>query len=45
MKAHRQYVKEQSKRDPRFAKELTKASAEVRLAVMIIRLREAHGWS
>lgn len=39
MKTHRQYVKEQSNRDPRFAKELTQARAEVRLAVMIIRLR------
>ena len=45
MKAHRQYVKEQSKRDPRFAKELAQANAQVRLAVMIAKLREERGWS
>jgi len=45
VKAHRRYVKEQIKRDPRFAKELTQARAEVRLAVMIARLREERGWS
>lgn len=45
MKAHRQYVKEQIKRDPRFAKELSQANAEVRLAVMIAKLREERGWS
>ena len=45
MKAHRQYVKEQIKRDPRFAKDLTEARAAVRLAVMIARLREKRGWS
>lgn len=45
MKAHRRYVKEQIKRDPRFAKDLEEARAEVRLAVMIARLREERGWS
>ena len=45
MKAHRQYVRDQVKRDPRFAKDLEKARAEVRLAVMIARLREERGWS
>jgi ribosome-binding protein aMBF1 (putative translation factor) len=45
VKAHRQYVKEQIKRDPRFAKDLTEARAEVRLAVMIARLREKRGLS
>lgn len=45
MKAHRQYVKEQIKRDPRFAKDLKEARAEVRLAVMIARLREERGLS
>ena len=45
MKSHRQYVKEQIKRDPRFAKDLAEARAEVRLAVMIARLREKRGWS
>jgi ribosome-binding protein aMBF1 (putative translation factor) len=45
VKAHRQYVKEQIKRDPRFAKELSQANAEVRLAVMIAKLREERGWS
>jgi hypothetical protein len=43
VKAHRQYVREQVKRDPRFAKDLEKARAEVRLAVMIARLREELG--
>jgi len=45
MKAHRQYVKEQIRRDPRFTKDLTEARAEMRLAVMIARLREERGWS
>jgi len=45
MKSHRQYVKEQIKHDPRLAKDLTEARAEVRLAVMIARLREKRGWS
>lgn len=45
MKAHRRYVKEQIKRDPRFAKDLEEARAEVRLAVMIARLRKERGWS
>ena len=45
MKTHRQYVKEQIKRDPRLAKDLTEARSEVRLAVMIARLREKRGWS
>jgi ribosome-binding protein aMBF1 (putative translation factor) len=45
MKAHRRYVKEQIKRDPRFAGDLAQARAEVRLAVMIARLREKRGWT
>ena len=45
MKKHRQYVKEQIKRDPRFARELEEARAQVRLAVMIVRLREKRGWT
>jgi predicted transcriptional regulator len=45
MKKHRQYVKEQVKKDPRFAAELEEARAQVRLAVMITRLREKRGWS
>ena len=45
MKPHRQYVKEQIKRDPRLAKDLAEARAEVRLAAMIARLREKRGWS
>lgn len=43
MKAHRQYVKERIKRDPRFAQDLADARGEVRLAVMIARLREDRG--
>lgn len=45
MKAHRQYVKEQVKRDPLFAKDLEEARVQVRLAVMITRLREDKGLS
>ncbi len=45
MKAHRQYVKEQIKRDPTFAKDLVEARAEIRLAVLIARLREERGMS
>jgi len=45
MKPHRRYVKEQIKRDPRLAKDLAEARVEVRLAVMIARLREKRGWS
>jgi ribosome-binding protein aMBF1 (putative translation factor) len=45
MKSHRRYVKEQIKSDPRLAKDLSEARAEVRLAVMIARLREKRGWS
>ena len=45
MKAHHRYVKEQIKRDRHFAKALDQARAQVRLAVMIVRLREARGWS
>jgi ribosome-binding protein aMBF1 (putative translation factor) len=45
VKAHRRYVEEQTKRDPRLAKDLSEARAEVRLAVMIARLREKRGWS
>jgi len=45
MKAHRRYVREQIKGDPRFAQDLAAARAEVRLALMIVRLREERGWS
>jgi ribosome-binding protein aMBF1 (putative translation factor) len=45
MKAHRQYVKEQIKGDRRFAKDLEEARVQVRLAVMIARLREDKGLS
>lgn len=45
MKAHRQYVKEQVKHDPRFAKDLAEARVQVRLAVMIAHLREDKGLS
>ena len=45
MKKHRQYVKEQIKKDPRFARELEEARAQVRLAFMIAHLREKRGWS
>ena len=45
MKAHRQYVKEQMKPDLRFAKELEAARIEVRLAIMLARLREERGLS
>jgi len=45
VKSNRQYVKEQIKRDPRLAKDRSEARAQVRLAVMIARLREKRGWS
>jgi len=45
MKAHRRYVIEQIKRDPRLAQDVADARAEVRIAVMIARLREERGWS
>jgi len=45
MKAHRRYIKEQIKRDPRLAKDLAEARVEVQLAVMIARLREKRRWS
>ncbi|MDI6791091.1 MAG: helix-turn-helix transcriptional regulator [Thermodesulfobacteriota bacterium] len=45
MKAHRQYVEEQIKHDKRFAKDLYEARIQVRLAVMITKLREERGWS
>ena len=45
MKAHRQYVKEQTKKDPKLAKDLEEARIQVRLAVMIARLREKRGLS
>lgn len=45
MKAHSQYVKEQIKGDRRFAKDLEGARIQVRLAVMIARLREDKGLS
>ena len=45
MKAHRQYVKEQVKHDPRFTKDLEEARVQVRLAVMIAHLREDKGLS
>ena len=45
MKAHRQYVKEQIKGDCQFAKDLEDARVQVRLAVVIARLREDKGLS
>lgn len=45
MKAHRQYVKEQIKKDPRMASALEEARIQVRLAVMIAQLREKRGLS
>ena len=45
MKAHRQYVKEEIKRHPRFAKDLEEARIEVRMAVLLARLREERGFS
>lgn len=45
MKAHRQYVKEQIKKDPRLARDLEEARVQVRIAVMIARLREKRGLS
>ena len=45
MKKHRQYVKDQIEKDPRFARELEEARAEVRLAVMLAQFREKRGWS
>jgi DNA-binding XRE family transcriptional regulator len=45
VKAHRQYIDEQIKRDPRFAKDLEEAKIQVRIAVMIARLREERGLS
>ena len=45
MKAYRRYVREQVTRDPRLAQDVADTRAEVRLPVMIARLREALGWS
>jgi len=45
VKAHRQYVREQLSKDPRFAEDLAEASAEARLAVALARMREERGWS
>ena len=45
MKAHRQYVKEQIKKDRRFAKDLEEVRVSVRIAVMITRMREDKGLS
>lgn len=45
MKAHRKYVKEQIKRSRRLAKDLAEARTEVRLAVMIAKLREKRGYT
>jgi ribosome-binding protein aMBF1 (putative translation factor) len=45
MKQLRQYVRERSKNDPEFVAELTKARAEVQLAVAVARLRETRGMS
>ena len=45
MKAHRQYVKEQIKQGHRFAMDIEEARIQVRLAVMITRLREERGLS
>ncbi len=45
MKAHREYVQEQTAKSARFAKELTKARSEARLAVLLAQLRERRGWT
>ena len=45
MKPHRQYINEQIKRDPKFFKDLEDAKVQVRVAVMIARLREERGLS
>src|SRR5574341_709811 len=45
MKQLRKYVHERSKSDPHFAIELTKARAEVQLAVAVAQLRERRGMS
>ena len=45
MKAHRRYVREQIKDNPRLTQDVADARAEVRIAVMIARLREARGWT
>ena len=45
MKQLRQYVRDRSKNDADFAAELTKARAEVQLAVAVAQLRERRGMS
>ena len=45
MKQLRQYVRDRSKSDPEFTAEVTKARAEVQLAVAVARLRETRGMS
>jgi hypothetical protein len=45
MNTHRQYINEQIKKEPKFAKALEKAEQEVGIAVELARLRERRGLS
>jgi predicted transcriptional regulator len=45
MKTHRQYVIEQIKKTPKFAKDLAEAQQEVAIAVELAKLRERRGLS
>lgn len=45
MKRLRQYVREESKKNPEFATHLDQARAEVRLALAVAQLRERRGMS
>lgn len=40
MKTHRQYIREQIRKNPRFARQLAEADQEVAIAVELTRLRE-----
>jgi|SRR5712691_4166018 transcriptional regulator with XRE-family HTH domain len=45
MKTHREYIKEQIKKNPKFAKDLAEAEQEVAIAVELAKLRERRGLS
>lgn len=45
MKTHREYVAEQSAKNPKFKKALDDARLEARLALQLTKLREHRGWS
>ena len=45
MKTHRQYINEQIKKTPKFAKDLAEAEQEVAIAVELAKLRERRGLS